>query len=246
MKSVVLKSSIVILFIFLFSCHKTVLNSKKSETIVAKEKVNKLDSIITDSNDPNFIYDLIMTQKVSIGDTVLFREWTGLAKKTITIYSDKVGFKMFTDTISKFYKTGEIKFSKNEITVLNTLSNEYFKINAFAIIDNDLDDAYDMNRPTSYLTIKKTSKTEGVFDFSSPLYEDYFMTFIVKNNAVHITKLINMSYSAGQYYRYDLDTLITLRNNGRIYPDSLRSIICKEKNRIPVKVPKDGSYPKLL
>jgi hypothetical protein len=235
MKSVVLKSSIVLLFIFLFSCHKTILNSKKNEITVAKAKVNKADSIITDSNDPNFIYDLIMTQKVSIGDTVLFREWSGLAKKTITIYSDKIGFRMFTDTISKFYKTGEIKFSKNEITVLNTLSNKYFKINAFAIIDNDLDDAYDMNRPTSYLTLKKLSKTLGVFDFSSPMYGEYLMAFNIKNDAVHITKIANQTHSAGQFYKYELDTLIVLRNNDRIYPDSLRSTVCKEKNRIPVK-----------
>lgn len=235
MKSVVLKSSILVLFILLYSCHKTIIDSKiKESTTVAKKGFNK-DSIITDSENPNFIYDLIETQKVSVGDTVLFREWKGLVKKPIVIYSDKIEFKVFNDSVSRFYKTGEIRFSKDNITVLNTLTKKSFKIYSIAILDNDSRDAYDMNQANSYLTIKKTSNTIGTFNFSSPMYKEYFMDFKIKDDAIHIIKLSNIEYSYSETYKYQLDTLIVLSNNSRIYPDSLRSIVCKEKNRIPVR-----------
>lgn len=56
---------------------------KKNESTIVKEKITKTDSIITDSDKPGFTYDLIETKKVPVGDTVLFREWTGLAKKQL-------------------------------------------------------------------------------------------------------------------------------------------------------------------
>lgn len=235
MKSVVLKSSIVLLFIFLLSCNKAILNSKKNEVTGAKEKVNKVDSIITDSNDPNFIYDLIETQKVPIVDTVLFREWNGLENKPIVIYSNKIKFKVSNDTTTKYYKTGKVKFSTTKITVFNSISKKSFNIYSFAKLHDHFKDAYDNDQANSYLIVKKISKTVGTFDFSSSMYGEYLMAFKIKNDAIHITKIANQTHSAGQFYKYELDTLIVLRNNNRIYPDSLRSIVCKEKNRIPVK-----------
>lgn len=229
MKNVVLKSSVVILFILLFSCHSRISDSKKNELKIVQKK----GVIITDSENPNFIYDLIKTQKVTIGDTVLFREWKGLVKKPVTIYGDEIKFTVFNDTASKFYKTGKVRFSKDNITVLNNLSKRAFKIYSIAILNLDSKDAYDMNEASSYLEIKKKSKIVGTFDFGSPMYGEYFMDFKIKDNAVHILKLSNIKYSAGVEYEYKLDTLIILKNNSHIFPDSLRSILCKEKNRIP-------------
>ncbi|WP_395074449.1 tetratricopeptide repeat protein [Flavobacterium sp.] len=44
----------------------------------------------------------------------------------------------------------------------------------------------------------------------------------------------NLSYSHSETYKYELDTLIVLHNKDVIYPDSLRYVVCKEKNQIPL------------
>jgi tetratricopeptide (TPR) repeat protein len=236
MKSVVQKSSVVLSFILLFSCHKSIIDSKKNESITIKEQVTGSDLIITNSLDPGFDEDLIKTKKVAKGDTILFREWANAVSKPVVIYDNKIKYILSKDTVSKFYKTGEEMFSKNEITILNTLTKKDFKINAIAILDKDARDIYANNQPSSYLKIKKMSKTKGTFDFSSERYKEYYIDFKIKNNAVHIIKLSNLEYSYSENYKYELDTLIVLHSNDLIYPDSLRSIVCKERNRIlPIK-----------
>lgn len=238
MKTVILKSSVLGLFILLLSCHKTIINSKRIDSTVGNEKVTKNDSIITDSDKPGFIGNLIETQKVAKGDTILFRNWeVADGYIPIVIESDKSKFKVLGDKFSKVYKTGEQKLKKYRVTILNKENKKSFNIYAIAILDNDLD-AYDMNQPGAYSEIKKISKTVGRFDFSCPLYKEYYIDFKIKNDAVHIIKLSNLSYSYSETYKYELDTLIVLRNNDPVYPDSLRSIVCKEKNRIHVKDPR--------
>ena len=218
----------------MISCQKAIIDLKKNEfKIIEKKGINK-KSIITDSENQNFIYDLIETQKVSIGDTILFREWKGLVKKPVTIYDNEIKFIVFNDTVSKFYKTGKVRFSKDNITVLNNLSKRTFKIYSIAILNLDSRDVYDMNQANSYLEIKKKSKTVGTFDFGSPMYGEYLMDFKIKDYAIHIIKLSNLSRSYSETYKYELDTLIVLKKNEIIYPDSLRRIVCKEKNRIPL------------
>ncbi|MBE8725811.1 hypothetical protein [Flavobacterium hungaricum] len=213
----------------MISCQKAIIDSKKNTQIISS------DSIIKNSLEHGFDEDLIKTKKVAKGDTILFREWANLIIKPVIIYDDKIKYILSKDTVSKFYKTGEEIFSKNEITIFNTLTKKDFKINAIAILDNDIKDVYASNQPTSYLEIKKISKTKGAFDFSSERYNEYLIDFKVKNNAVQIIKLSNLSYSYSETYKYELDTLIVLSNNSRIYPDSLRAKVCKEKNRIHIK-----------
>lgn len=218
----------------MISCQKTIIDSKKNKSTIIKQQVTNSDSIVTNSLKPNFIYDLIETKKVPVGDTILFRNWSASRSRPVGIYDNKIKYILSTDSVSKFYKTGEIKFSKDKITVLNTFSKKYFNIKFIAILDYS-DDAYDMNQPSSYPKISKLSKTVGQFDFSGPIYKEYSMDFKIKNNAIHIIKLSNLSYSYSETYKYELDTLIVLGNNSVIYPDSLRAKVCKEKNRIPVK-----------
>lgn len=232
MKNVLIKNSFLIVSILLFSCHRTIKNSP-TESITANTKTINSTPIITNSLDPNFDGDLIKTKKVAKGDTILFREWGNVMNKPIIIYDDKIKYILSKDTVSKFYKTGEEIFSKNEILILNTLTKKDFKINSIAILDNDARDIYANNQPSSYFKIKKISNIKGEFDFSSEKYKEFNIDFKVTNNALHIVKLSNLSYSNLETYKYELDTLIVLRNKDFIYPDSLRYVVCKEKNRIP-------------
>jgi hypothetical protein len=92
MKIVALKSSVLALFILLFSCHKAIIDSKKNESIIIKEQVTVSDLIITNSLDPGFDGDLIKTKKVAKRDTILFREWTNFMNKPVIIYDNKIYF----------------------------------------------------------------------------------------------------------------------------------------------------------
>ena len=234
MKIVALKSSVLVLFVLLFSCNRTIVNSEKKEST----SIKNTDSIITDSDKTGFIGDLIETQKVPKGDTVLFRNWQVLDEYgPIVIQDDKFKFTLVGDKFCKVYKTGEQKLTKYKITILDKINEKSFNIYGIALLYNDLD-AYNMNQPSSNPAIQKLSRIVGRFDFTCPLYKEYYIDFKIKNNAVNIVKLSNLSYSYSETYKYELDTLIFLRNNSCIYPDSLRSILCKEKNRIHVKDPR--------
>ena len=231
------KIKLILLFIayvlILNSCNKEIKNSLIKVSNTENLKTIDSSSIITNSLDPNFDGDLIKTKKVAKGDTILFREWGNLKNKPIIIYDDKIKYILSKDTVSKFYKTGDEIFSKNEILILNTLTKKDFKINSIVILDNDARDIYANNQPSSYFKIKKISNTKGEFDFSSEKYKEFNIDFKVTNDALHIVKLSNLSYSNLETYNYELDTLIVLRNKDFIYPDSLRYLVCKEKNRIP-------------
>lgn len=234
MKNVLIKNSILLVPILFFSCHRTLNNSKKEALKIDISKTINSASIVTNSLDPNFIYDLIETEKIKKGDTLLFREWASAKISPISIYNDKINFEVLGDTLSKFYKTGEEKFSKHKILITNGTDYNRFHIYSVAILNNNTE-PYAMSQPSSLAKIKKLTKTTGRLDYSCEAFDEFNVDFKLKDNSMHIIRLSNLSYSYSETYKYELDTLIVLKKNDIIYPDSLHYAVTREKNRISVK-----------
>ena len=236
MKNVSIKSSLLLLVILLLSCHNSVKNKKNIIINVDNVKLKNLTPIVTNSLDSNFVYDLIETQKVQKGDTVLFRKWgTGtIDKKPILINNDKTKYEVFGDSIVEFYKTGMEKFSTHKITVSNNLNDNTLSFYGITILNKDKD-AYAMSQPSSLVKVKKLSRTLGRLDFSCEAFDEFYVDFKLKNNSIHIVRLSSLSYSYSETFKYELDTLIIIKNNDFIYPDSLYYSTTREKNRIKVK-----------
>ena len=234
MKNVLIKNSILLVPILFFSCHRTSNSSKKEALKIDNSKTINLTSIVTNSLDPNFIYDLIETEKIKKGDTLLFREWASAKISPISLYNDKIHFEVLGDTLSRFYKTGEEKFSKHKILITNGTDYNRFHIYSVAILNNNTE-PYAMSQPNSLAKIQKLSKTIGRLDYSCEAFDEFYVDFKLKNNSMHIIGLSNLSYSYSETYKYKLDTLIVLKKNDIIYPDSLHYAVTRAKNRINVK-----------
>ena len=234
MKNVLIKNSILLVPILFFSCHRTLNNSKKEALKIDISKTINSASIVTNSLDPNFIYDLIETEKIKKGDTLLFREWASAKISPISLYNDKIHFEVLGDTLSKFYKTGEEKFSNHKILITNGTDYNRFHIYSVAILNNNTE-PYAMSQPNSFAKIKKLSKTIGRLDYSCEAFDEFYVDFKLKNNSMHIIGLSNLSYSYSETYKYKLDTLIVLNKNDIIYPDSLHYAVTRAKNRINLK-----------
>ena len=234
MKNVLIKNSFLSVFFLFFSCHRTNNNSQKDVLKIDKLKKVNSSPIVTNSLDSNFIGDLIDTKKVQRGDTILFREWASSKINPITLYDDKTKYEVFGDTLSKFYKTGEEKFSKNKIILVNKSNKHSFYFYGVAILNNDTD-AYAMRQPSSLSKINKLTSTTGRLDYSCEAFDEFYVDFKLKNNSIHIVRLSSLSYSYSETFKYELDTLIIIKNNDFIYPDSLYYSTTREKNRIKVK-----------
>lgn len=233
MKNVSIKSSLLLLVILLLSCHNSVKNKKNIIINVDNVKLKNLTPIVTNSLDSNFVYDLIETQKVQKGDTVLFRKWgTGtIDKKPILINNDKTKYEVFGDSIVEFYKTGMEKFSTHKITVSNNLNDNTLSFYGITILNKDKD-AYAMSQPSSLVKVKKLSRTLGRLDFSCEAFDEFYVDFKLKNNLLYIQRLSSLSYSYSETYKYKLDTLIVIKNNGFINAESLYFSATREKNRV--------------
>ena len=233
---VVIKNSWLFLIFLMVSCHKPIGNRK---TILTKTKEMSNDTlkIITNSDDPNFNFDLIETLNVKIGDTVLFRNWLTYEKNEIILFENENRFEISGDSIVKVYKTGKQKFYKHTSTISNKTTNEFYKIISTSILNNNKD-AYHPEQPLTSPKFVKLSKSLGRMDFSCPLFKEFYIDFKITNGQISICKLTNLSYSYSQTYKYELDTLITLKNKNLIYPELLRDKTTMEKNRIFVKDPR--------
>jgi hypothetical protein len=234
MKNVLIKNSKLLLFVLLVSCHRTVKNSPAENSKNDKKKAESSLSIITNSLDPNFVYDLIETQKVEKGDTILFREWETNHMNPISINNNNKKYEIFGDTLSKFYKTGEEKFSKYKITISNKTEKKAIDIYGI-VICNNFREAYHQDQSSATPKMKKLSKTIGRFEFECLDENGLFVDFKVINDNLQIIKLSSEKYMKKEIVKHKLDTLIILTNSNYIYPDSLLFVLNKKKNCIAGK-----------
>ncbi|MDI9309422.1 MAG: hypothetical protein QM535_04335 [Limnohabitans sp.] len=236
MKNVLIKNSFLFfLFTIFLGCHKPIKKTDESiKEIVIKDKKN-VQTIVTNSLDSNFIYDLIETQKVDKRDTILFREWETMNLKPVLIDHNNTKFTVLLDSIVRFYKTGDIKFSKHKITILDKKNDKSFYVQGIAI-SNDFREPYSIEQTSPAPSkINRISQTEAQFQFDCHSEYQLYVNFKIKDNILQITKLTSSKYFKKGIEKQKLDTIIVLQNKSYIYPDSLLYKLNKSKKILQKK-----------
>lgn len=188
----------------------------KKDTVIQKYDYNKIETIRyfkeTDSINSGFDYRYINIVPVSKKDTILFQRWD-IQKNEI--YLQNKLYKI-TQNYLKYYKTGNSIYTLCKFYLKNLINKKEFHF--YTYVNQGTSTGH--NHPeelTAQVGISKKNDSIGIFTstFGRKL-DPFFIYFKIKNNNLIIKNVYSDQYYRNERMSYNLDTLISIKENNII------------------------------